>query len=188
MDLPPRDVPEGLTASQYYELGLKYKSMGWTEQARDALTMAVEDSADPHLTESAQRYLRTKIPRFPVPLLAEQKHIEGFNKMATGDETGARETFEELISEFPDFEWPYGHLAVLYLKEGQIKGAKALLEKALSINPHYINGWLHMATVRGLESDIPGAKECVRMALESDPTDPAALAMKEALANLPDMK
>lgn len=186
MELPPRDVPEGLTASEYYKLGVQYKSMGWTEQARDALTMAAEDGSDPDVTESARRFLRTKIPRFPVPLLAEQKNIEGFNQMATGDALGARTTFEELIREFPDFEWPYGNLSVLYLQEGQTERAKDLLDKALAINPHYVNGWLHMATARGLELDFDGAKDCVRKALDSDPTDPAALAMKEALDGLPE--
>ena len=30
---PPRDVPQDLTAAEYFELGLKYKEVGWTEQA-----------------------------------------------------------------------------------------------------------------------------------------------------------
>jgi tetratricopeptide (TPR) repeat protein len=184
MDLPPREVPEGLTAQEYYKLGVQYKSMGWTEQARDALTFAVEDDSDVESRDSAKRFLRTKIPRFPVPLLAEQKNIEGFNLMATGDVVSARTTFEELIAQFPDFEWPYGNLAVLCLHDGQIAKAKDLLEQALEINPHYVNGWLHMATAKGLELDLEGARRCVERALESDPTDTAAKAMRDALNEL----
>lgn len=184
MDLPPREVPEGLSAQEYYKLGVQYKSMGWTEQARDALNFALEDNSDAETTASAKRFLRTKIPRFPVPLLAEQKNIEGFNLMATGDVVAARSTFEELIAQFPDFEWPYGNLAVLCLHDGQIPKAKDLLEQALEINPDYVNGWLHMATAKGLELDLDGARKCVERALESDPTDTAAKAMRDALNEL----
>lgn len=158
--------------------------MGWTEQARDALTMALEDNSDKDVTLSARRFLKTKIPRFPVPLFAEQKNIEGFNLMATGDVDAARATFEELIKDFPDFEWPYGNLAVLCLHDGKIPKAKELLEVALKINPDYVNGWLHMATAKGLELDLDGARRCVERALESDPTDTAAKAMRDALNEL----
>jgi len=188
MELPPRDVPEGLTSAQYYTLGINYKKLGWTEQARDAMTFAVETGADSRedaaVVMSARLFLKTKIPRFPVPLLAEQKNIEGFNLMATGDAQGAILTFEELIREFPDFEWPYGNLSVLYLQEGKLDRAKELLKIALDINPDYVNGWLHMATARVLDSDIGGAAKCIERALQSDPTDPAALAMKEKLEEL----
>jgi Tfp pilus assembly protein PilF len=190
MELPPRDVPEGLTAAQYYQLGIDYKQLGWTEQARDAMTFAVETGSDNRddagIVTLARLFIKTKIPRFPVPLLAEQKNIEGFNLMATGDAEGAKLTFEELIREFPDFEWPYGNLAVLYLQEGKMDRAKELLKIALDINPDYVNGWLHMATARVLEQDFIGARESVERALQSDPTDPAALALKQTLAKLRD--
>jgi tetratricopeptide (TPR) repeat protein len=184
MDLPPRDVPEGLTSQEYLQLGIKYKSMGWIEQARDALTFAVEDDSDKEVSLAAKRFLKTKIPRFPVPLFAEQKNIEGFNSMAAGDVEKAKDIFEELIEDFPDFEWPYGNLAVLCLHVHDVSRAKELLDKALEINPDYVNGWLHMATARGLELDLDGARECVARALESDPTDTAAKAMKLALESL----
>lgn len=182
--LPPRDVPEGLSAEEYLRLGIKYKAMGWTEQARDALHFAIQAGSDPEIVESAERFLRTKIPRFPVPLFAEQKNIEGFNLMSTGNVDQAQELFEELIRDFPDFEWPYGNLAVLYLHTQKIEEAKELLEKSLAINPHYVNGWLHMATAKSLEADFSGARECVERALQADPTDVAARAMQDALDQL----
>lgn len=184
MDQPPRDVPEGLTAAEYYKLGIQYKAMGWTEQARDAMTFAVETGDESDVAKSARRFLKTKLPRFPVPLLAEQRNIEGFNQMVTGEAGAARETFEELIHDFPDFEWPYGNLSLILLQEGRTDRAKELLHHALEINPHYVNGWLHLATAHSLELDFSSAKECVRKALDSDPADPAALAMKEALDDM----
>jgi tetratricopeptide (TPR) repeat protein len=184
MTLPPREVPQDLSAAEYFKLGIQYRSMGWTEQARDALLMACEADGDNEIGICAKRFLRTKIPKFPVPLVAEQKTIEGFNQMAIGKAKQARETFEELIHDYPDFEWPYGYLSVLCLQEGQTDKAKELLDKALEINPDYVSGWLHMATARGLELDFEGARQCVERALQSDPTDQAALAMKEALDQL----
>lgn len=186
IDLPPRDVPEGLTAAEYYQLGVQYKAMGWTEQARDALNLAHEMDGDGEIGRIAYRFLRTKLPRFPVPLLAEQKNIEGFNQMATGNKEAAKQTFRELIRDFPDFEWPYGNLSVLYLQENQTAEAKNLLVRALEINPDYVNGWLHMAAARSMDMDFDGARKCVKRALDADPSDVAALAMKEALDNLKD--
>ncbi len=59
-DPPPLDVPEGLSAVEYYELGLKYKEIGWTEQARDALAFAIELEPEGESGKLAASYLRTK--------------------------------------------------------------------------------------------------------------------------------
>lgn len=184
MELPPRDVPEGLSPKDYLSLGIKYKSLGWTEQARDAFTFAHEIDEAGDVGATARRYLKTKIPRYPVPLVAEQKNIQGFNLMAMGDTHAARKTFEELIKQFPDFEWPYGNLSVIYLEDGQTLEAKELLARALKINPNYVNGWLQLATAKGLEEDFDGAEECINRALESDPEDSLSMNMKKALSQL----
>ncbi len=187
VELPPRDVPEGLSSKDYLNLGIKYKSLGWTEQARDAFTFAQEIDSDGDVGATARRYLRTKIPRYPVPLVAEQKNIQAFNLMAMGDTDAAKKTFEELIRQFPDFEWPYGNLSVIYLEDGQTLEAKELLARALKINPNYVNGWLQLATAKGLEEDFDGAEECVNRALESDPEDSLSMNMKKALSQLKNM-
>ncbi|HEY9712735.1 MAG TPA: tetratricopeptide repeat protein, partial [Chroococcales cyanobacterium] len=136
------------------------------------------------VAKAASLFLKTKIPKFPVPLLAEQRFIEGFNQMALGETAEAKQIFENLVQDYPDFEWGYGQLSILYLQEGLNERAKDLLETALSINPHYVNGWLHMATANGLEMDFERAKQCVERALQCDPTDPAAVAMKHELDKL----
>lgn len=187
MSLPSREVPEGLSAEEYFKLGKEYKSIGWTEQARDALQFAIATGGESSTGKAAARFLRTKIPKFPVPLYAEQKNIQGFNQMSTGDIEGARETFEELIAEYPDFEWPYGNLSVLLLREGETQKAVELLDKALSINDSYVNGWLHLATARGLELDFDGARHCVERALDADPTEATALALKDALKKMDEL-
>jgi tetratricopeptide (TPR) repeat protein len=96
----------------------------------------------------------------------------------------AKKIFEQLIEDFPDFEWPYGNLSVILMQEGDTSKAKELLGKALSINAYYVNGWIHMATALGLELDFKGAQDCVNKALDADPNDAAAIAFNDALQKL----
>src|SRR5271163_2557690 len=84
-DVPPRDVPQGLSAEEYYKLGKRYKEAGWMEQSRDALQLAIEADPEGETGLLAQRFLRTKLPRQPVPLIAERENICGFNQMFAGD-------------------------------------------------------------------------------------------------------
>jgi tetratricopeptide (TPR) repeat protein len=191
LSLPAREVPEGLTSEEYLKLGQEYIKIGWTEQARDALQMAVDFStADEDgfkISESAIKLLRSKLPRFPVPLYAEQKNIEGWNLLSTGNTAEAKQIFEDLIDEYPDFEWPYGNLSVLLLQSGDTEKAIDLLKAALDVNKFYVQGWLHMATARGLELNFDAARKCVNEALAIDPNEVAALAMQDALERMRDL-
>ncbi len=169
---PPSDVPANLTAEEYYDLGVRYKDVGWTEQARDALQLAIEvDGHDGPLGQKALRYLRSKIPRHPVPMLAVQANIAGFNEMASGDLAGARETFENLIEEYPDFEWPMGNIGSLMLQWGNLEEAKKHLHRAVEINPYYLNGWLHLGRAYAVDSNLDEAYRCLDRAedIGSDP-------------------
>ncbi len=161
---PPRVVPTDLSPREFYELGVHYKELGWTEQARDALTYAIEGDSGGEWGTKAKRFLQARLPRLPVPLMAEQRNISGYNLMMSGDIQGAKDVFEALIAEYPDFEWPYGNLGFLYLGEGNIAKSKKILEKALSLNPTYLNGWLHLARVRALSEEFAGAYECLEKA------------------------
>jgi tetratricopeptide (TPR) repeat protein len=190
LSLPAREVPEGLTAEQYLKLGQEYIKIGWTEQARDALQLSLDIAGEEDgikTAESAIKLLRSKLPRFPVPLYAEQKNIEGWNLLSTGSTAEARQIFEELIDEYPDFEWPYGNLSVLFLQSGETEKAIDLLKAALSVNKFYVQGWLHMATARGLELNFDAARKCVNEALAIDPDEVAALAMHDALERMRDL-
>jgi tetratricopeptide (TPR) repeat protein len=170
-DTPPRDVPQDLSARQYFDLGVKYKAAGWTEQARDSLNLAIELDHDGASGRSAAVFLATKIPRHPVPLVAEQLNVEGFNRMQRGDLEAAKELFASLIQEYPDFEWPYGNLGSLLVQQGDLSGAREILNKALEINANYVNGWLHLARASAVDSDFDGARECLVRAANADPND-----------------
>lgn len=177
-DTPPRTVPEDLSAKQYYDLALKYKTAGWTEQARDSLHLAIELDPDGESGRAAAVFLATKIPRHPVPLVAEQLNVEGFNRMQRGDLQAAKELFQGLIKEYPDFEWPYGNLGSLLVQEGNLSEAKDVLKKALEINANYVNGWLHLARASALDADFDGARECLVRAANADPDDTAIEALR----------
>ncbi len=172
-ETPPRDVPEDLSAQQYYDLGVQYKSVGWTEQARDSLQLAIDMDHDGPAGRAAAVFLSTKIPRHPVPLVAEQLNVEGFNRMHSGDLDAAKELFQSLIHEYPDFEWPYGNLGSLLVQQGDLPGARDILRKAVEINPNYVNGWLHLARASTLSGEFDLAREYLVRASNADPNDAA---------------
>lgn len=180
---PPREVPDALSAQEYWDLALRYKQVGWTEQARDALVMAIEIDGDGSVGKKAQCFLRSKIPRYPVPLMAEQLNIQGYNQMFQNEDE-ARRTFEKLVSQYPDFEWPYGNLGSLLIKSGDLDGAEDVLKQAVEINPYYINAWLHLSRVYAIESRFPEADDCLERVLAIDPEDPNWPGIRELVDQL----
>ncbi len=181
--IPPEEVPEGLTADKYYELGTQYKDMGWIFQSKMALAKAIQLGAGTEVGIKAQRYLDTKLPRNSVPAEATQRNVLGFNQMFSGDKAAAKKTFEDLIAEFPDFEWPYSNLSSIYIEEKNVEQAKSLINKALEINPSYLNAWLHLADAYELEKDHAGAMQALERACELDPDDRGVKIKKMALEN-----
>jgi tetratricopeptide (TPR) repeat protein len=169
-----RDLPTGLNAEEYYDLGVKYKYSGWTEQARDALAAAMEADPDGEVGRKAQLFLRTKIPRHPVPLVAEQLNVKGFNLMAAGDIAAAKQLFIDLTRQYPDFEWPWGNLGSLYIMEGDLQKAEETLIHAVQLSPFYVNGWLHLMRANTLASKFEQARYCIKKVREIDPDEGAA--------------
>ncbi len=177
LGLPTRDVPQGMSAEEYFRIANQYKTMGWTEQARDALLLANE--IDPNdVGPKALRYLRTKIPRHPVPHHAVKKNIWGHSLFLRGELDSAKATFEELIKNYPDFEWPYGNLGAVYIQQGKISNAKDVLSKALDINGDYLNAWLHLARARAAVLEVREAQSCIDKAVRLDPDDQAVQSLK----------
>lgn len=177
LGLPTRDVPEGMSADEYLRIANQYKSMGWTEQARDALLMANEKDPD-DVGPKALRYLKTKIPRHPVPHHAVKKNIWGHSLFLRGELDEAKKIFEDLIKDYPDFEWPYGNLGAVYIQQGKISNAKDILSKAIDINGDYLNAWLHLARARAAVLEVREAQSCIDKAMRLDPDDQTVQSLK----------
>lgn len=179
--VPGRDLPENLTAEEYMQLGKHYKNLGWCEQARDALEKAIETAPDDQLSEQARRYLRTRIPRLPVPHHAVQANIQGFNQFSRGDLEAARKTFEKIVREYPDFEWARGNLGTVYSQLGELERAEDVLLDVLAYNPSYLNGWLHLARLKAAKLEVFEANRHLEKALKLDPDDEGARALKQVV-------
>ncbi|CAN5460782.1 hypothetical protein BH10CYA1_BH10CYA1_27710 [soil metagenome] len=166
---PPRNVPLGLSAEEYFELGKNYKTCGWTELAREALKCAIDMDKGGSVGKSALQYLRTKVPRHPVPVMAEQLNIQGFNLMeGEKDHRAAKKVFLGLIEKYPEFEWPYSNVANIYLRNGDLTPAEEYFADAIKINPHYANAWIGLGRIHTLRSKFNEAKACMNKAGEID--------------------
>ena len=170
-DLPPDKVPDGLTAKEYYDLGVKYRKAGWIERARESFKRAIRAKDAGSIGEKASAYLRARLPVVSVPLEAEKRNIEGFNEYI-GNPTKAKEIFAQLIKDYPDFEWPYSNLAHSYIQNGDTKTAIPLLEKAIKLNTCYVNALTLLAEAHAIEMNYPEAKRYIDLAVKYDPDEP----------------
>jgi tetratricopeptide (TPR) repeat protein len=181
LGLPTRDLPQDLSAIDYFELAQRYKQMGWTEQSRDACVMARELEPNSEIADAALRFLRTRLPKQPVPHSAVEKNIEGYNQLTRGDLDGAEKTFRALTRTYETFEWPYGNLGLIYIRKGEIERAKSVLWKALDLNADYLNAWLHLARAWAACLELSEARSCIRKALQLDPEDRQARSLEEII-------
>lgn len=150
-----------------YDLGINYKSLGWTEKARAALIRAIE--ADPDgVGKRASTYLKAYIPMRPVEQEFIDLNIRGYNQMYSNDQDNAIETFKLCIARAPEFEWPYGNLSAIYTEHGKIQEAKEIANKILAINPNYMNGWLHLTRANIAAKDTNAARESLAKATAID--------------------
>lgn len=167
-------------AQQYYDQGLKYKRLGWTEKARAALNMAIE--ADPDgVGKRASIYLKAYIPSHPVEQEFINLNILGYHQMHSNDQDNAIETFKLCIARAPEFEWPYGNLSSIYTEQGKIKEAIEVANKVLAINPNYINGWLHLTRANIAAKDAKAARESLAKAAAIDATNEFIPELKEKI-------
>jgi tetratricopeptide (TPR) repeat protein len=169
--LPPKPIPEGLTAQGYLDLAKQYLIFGWTEQARDSLLKVREMEGEKLKGALAWTLLRTQLPKDPLPFLAEEGLAEARRKLARGQEDRAVEVLEELIQRYPDLELPYVVLSGYELRNGRLEKARTLLKTAAELNPNYLNTWLQTAKVHAVGGAILDAQRSLDRATDLDPDD-----------------
>ncbi len=160
-------------AREFYNWGLYYKQLGWTEGSRALLSLSELIGGDAPEGQAARRYLHTKVPRYPQPEEAVRLNILGYNAdNGNHNLDQAQAYFEECIRRYPNFEWPLGNVATIYYRRGQLDKAETAAAKAVSINPEYVNGWLVYSAVKAGQGDQKGAFECAERARQLDPDNP----------------
>lgn len=181
--LPPQEVPNGLSAQEYFELGKRYKAIGWIGQSRQSLQLAMELDEQGNIAQKALTFLKTRLPLQEVPQEAVAANIEGYNNMLTNPKA-AKQIWWRLTEEYPDFEWPFSNLASQFLSEGNIEEAKKLLEQAIELNPCYINALLHLANCHAIQMDYKKAKNYNNRVLDLEPDNDQALAQKQTITKV----
>ncbi len=179
--LPTKEIPQGLSQAQYLKMALQYERLGLPEQLRKCLEQArkiAPASADGY---KAVRYLKTKAPVKSVPLDASRRNMEARQLQMVGKEEAAKATLEDLVRDYPDFEWPYVGLSRLVLFDGDIERAERLAKKATQINPNYINAWLGLATIYIIHWNIEKAAKCMETANSLDFEDKGCQSFKQLL-------
>ncbi|CAN5166872.1 hypothetical protein BH10CYA1_BH10CYA1_61490 [soil metagenome] len=168
MNLAFGDIPNNLSAQEYYELGLQYRLAGRVGLAREALVRAVKLQSCGPIAGKAEKVLRTQLPLLPVSEKAERRNIEAYNLMGK-DPQRAKKIFQELMFLYPDFEWPFSNLAWMKLNEGDLFGAKGLAKHLLSMNPDHLRSIDLMIKVSLGEKDFSETLKYVDRALELYP-------------------
>ncbi|MBI5173748.1 MAG: hypothetical protein HY986_12750 [Candidatus Melainabacteria bacterium] len=163
----PYTVPIGLTAKEYYDLGIRYKLAGWIQQSKKSLRTAM--LLDPEgVGKRAGTYLKAYLPRNEVPEEAIVENIKAVN-LSMQDKKSAEKALLELTKRYPNFEWPFGNLGHQYIEEGRLPEAKESLLKALAINPNYVSALVHMAALNLKESKEQESDKYLAEILKLDP-------------------
>lgn len=148
----------------FYRSGVQYKNAGWIEASRICLLAANWANPWSPLGKQAEAYSRARLPKRNATKAEQQRNILGYNQDALGNTQEAIATFEALIKDSPDFEWPYNNLANIMLEQGNQLRAKELCDKALAINPDYANAHLTLAKVLEAQGKTEQAREQVEEA------------------------
>jgi|AGTN01.2.fsa_nt_gi hypothetical protein len=149
--LPVNELPAGKTAGEYMSMADKYIKLGLPEPARKALQKVANEFKDSGYADTAKLKLKTRIPPKPVAPEAQRKFLNALRLCLTQKKTAGKEIYEELIRDYPDFDWPYVYLSCIVLKEGDLERATDLVNRAVKVNPNSLKGWATIARMYLIE-------------------------------------
>lgn len=167
---PPEAVPDGLTAQQYYELGIWYDEYRLPLLARDCFQRAIALQPDGQLAVDCKRFVNSRLSVADVPQEAisqiERAELEVRRKPAE-----SRKVARSLIELYPQFERPYRLLAEIDLNNGDMPSCREHLETALKLNPDYAQAVAMMARAQAIDMEYQAAGDTVRRARQLLPND-----------------
>jgi len=160
---------EPKTADDYFHLGLSLKKDGFAEASRSALEQAILLDKNGPISKKAAAIIRGRLPKFTVSVTAEQENIKAYELMMAGDYTKAISAYTTIIAHYPDFEWPYGNLAYVYIQQKRYPAAIRQLKKAVAISPNFASAWGNLSECYRLTGDVEKAEQCRKRALQALP-------------------
>ncbi len=181
---PPKEVPDNLSPQAYIELAQRYIALGWNEQARDSLLKVREMEGERLKGAMAWNLMRTRLPKEPVPYLAEEGLSDARRKLLMGKEEEAAEVLEELTMRYPQLELAQCSLAAIMIRQGKLEKAERLLARALEINPNYFNTWVELARLNAIGGAILESQRCLDKACELDGDEPAIAPLRQLISIL----
>jgi hypothetical protein len=168
----PLTVPDGLTSSQYYELGLQIRdATGNNALARIALHKAIELDPGGNTGDLARKVLSARIPRYEPSDKALDLLRQAYILSKDHQYDQAETLFLACIRRWPEFEWPYKDLSSQYIVEKKYAKAEEVCRSLLKVNPNYARGWYVLGYARYCLGDRAEADECRKKARELDPAD-----------------
>lgn len=171
--VPPDSVPAGLSAENYYMLGIKQRDVGFPNAARRSLQKVVALKPGSAIAEEAKRYIQNQLPMYDVPAEALS-----MNNAACGlADDDARIIWEHCVKKWPKFEWPFNNLAALYIRQKRYDEAKGLVDRVLSFNPNCVNAWIRRSSIQKHDGNWGGAQQSAEKALSLDPDSQSAREM-----------
>lgn len=163
--VPPDSVPPGLSAEEYYKLGVKQRQVGFPNAARKCLEKAISLKPTSPLADEARRYIRTQLPVYEVP-----DEALAMNNTAYGlPDKDAQIIWEHCVKSWPKFEWPFNNLAALYIRQKKYDQARTLVDHVLSFNPNCVNAWMRRSSIESREGNWESAQKSAEKALSLEP-------------------
>lgn len=188
-------VKEHQSADEYYHEALSFRNLGFPNEARLAMKKAAA-AGDPVVKKRAEIFIKAHLPRIIVPTDAVYENIDAYTMMssvlpAESDQFDpqpqlrarrkaqeAEIMWKEMTRKYPDFEWPYYDLGILYYRTGRIDESEAMYKKTLELNPSYYDAWVSLAVIDFKKGRTEEARVKLKKALELDPEHPLAHSVK----------
>lgn len=168
---PPEIVPDDLTGTEYYELGLWYLDKERFEHCRQAFfkALALLDPKDP-TTTACRRLLNSRVPSRELPKAVTDKLAAADLEIAFRRQS-ALKTVRKVLAEYPDCEWAHRIMAEACLVRGQLDECFKALDAALNINPNYLPALSLKARALTIDMQYEQAQHLLAQALGENPGD-----------------
>lgn len=179
--LPVDGVPEGRTAQEYLEMALKYEKINLPEPTREALRKARDTATANDIKKLARIRLKTRVPKIVIDQATHTKLLHAARHNLLQETGRAKELYEEIFIEEPEFEWPYSFVAMIELTDGNLERTKQLLKKGLKLNPDSLKLVAGFARVNIAEWKLAQFEKNIERLEELEPGNEMVAAFKDML-------